>query len=315
MSFRERNKSFFDTISIAILVSISLLLSLRIFPIALFLLPIPFVVLGVNHKEMNTILGMVLLSLILGFVMDFYSGLIILVGFLPMTYCLTSFINKKYEPRKVILYTMLVFLITILALVYIGFSSMDVNFSEELSKLLDTGFDMELENFKALNLTKTEMANLGENLDVLKDIVLETIPSVIIILSAFVIYINYSISLFVLRKEGYKVGREPRFSQFKLPKTIFLGLFLMYIVLKLSGLAFNINQSGVMNNTIILSVFAFSLQGFSVLDHIMIKRGRKFFTRLVLIFIMMFLLPLGSFMSFVGILDVFFDFRKPKRLK
>lgn len=314
MSFKERNKSLIDTLSTVILATLALLLSLRIFPLAVFLFPIPFVVLGVNYGMKNNVIGVIISSIAVGIALDIASGILILVMFLPFTIGLVTMIKKEYKPSKILLILTMILTVSTMILIFATTSILEVDFIEETSKVFTENFNREIDMLRDSGIGEEELAKVENTLDAALDSMLVNMPSVYIILSLIIAYINYLISTIVLRKDGYSLKYRPVFSEFRLPKTVFLGLMMMFILSYIFSKLNILNGQGVIRNLIVLVTFVFSLQGLSVFDYLMKARGMKVFGRVFFIAMLVIFLPIGSLMSFVGMLDVLIDFRRMKKM-
>lgn len=315
MSFREKNKSLIDTLSTLVLASLALIFSLRVFPMAMFLFPLPFIVLGVNYGWKSSLVGLVLGSVIVGLALDLYSGLIVLALFLPLTLSIVGMIRKEYEAGKILALASMVFFISILGLVFIASSSTGVRPVDKADQIFKINFERQLDLLKDTGLGGGDLSKLEESLDVVRENILVTLPSIFLILATAIAYLNYSWASWVLRKDGHELKNRPVFSSFKLPKNIFLGTLIMFALAYIFNKLNILNGEGLIRNLIVLVTFIFSIQGLSVLDYLMKKRGMKTFGRVTMVVLLVFLLPLGSLMSFVGVLDSLMDFRKLKRIK
>jgi len=135
----------------------------------------------------------------------------------------------------------------------------------------------------------------------------------IMIFSLIMTYINYLISVLILRKLGYGIVYIPRFSRFKLPNNILLGVGIMFLgtfLLKIFKLSY---YETIFMNITLLASFVFFVQGLAVIDYKLKEKKRNLFLRLIVILFFILVLPLGTYIAFLGVLDVIFDFRKIRK--
>lgn len=315
MSFKEKNKSLIDSISTLVLATLALIFSLKVFPLAIFLFPIPFIVLGVNYNIKNSVMSIIISSIIIGIALDPYSAIIILGITMPLAVSISIMIKKEYEPSRLLLVATIIFLLSLFILIFVAARSADIDIIEKTDELFKINFNNQIELLKDSGMDKLDIENLKNTLDIVRENILVTLPSIFIILSTAIAYINYLLSTVILSKDGYSLKNKPVFSKFKLPRSIFLGTLLMFIFSYVLNLLNVLNGEGIIRNLIVLVTFIFSIQGLSVLDYLMKKRGTKTFGRVFTIMLLVFLLPLGSLMAFLGILDSIIDFRKFKGVK
>lgn len=139
------------------------------------------------------------------------------------------------------------------------------------------------------------------------------LPSIIMISSLVIAYINYLVSALILRRLGYGIVSIPKFSRFQLPNNILLGTGIMFLgafILKVLKLFYY--ETILLNITVIVS-FMFFAQGLSVIDYKLIQRKTPMLLRVFIIIVFAMLLPFGWMISILGVLDVIIDFRKLRR--
>ncbi len=311
MNFKEENQSLIETISIVLLTTLALFLSLRVFPLAIFLFPISFIVLGVKHGIKYNIIGLILSVIAIGFFTDFLSAIIILVLFLPFTIALIYTIGRDEKPGKVMLLGTLAFFISILILVLVVTTIYDFNFIEEYGKIFKNIFDQRMEIFRESGLGQAEIKNMEDAYDILYENFTMTTPSMFLLFSMGLTYINYLISSFIIRKEREDIKNRPIFSEFKLPKNIFFGTVIMLVISYILMKKNILNGISVYSNIILIFNFIFTLQGLAVIDFKLKEKGLNKIIRIIInIFSLLLSTVMGNILSFVGILDSLFDFRR-----
>ncbi|NMA86403.1 MAG: DUF2232 domain-containing protein [Tissierellia bacterium] len=275
----------------------------------IFLYAIPFVVIGIKHEINTSIIGMILSTFIIGLLTDKLSGLFILITFLPLNIALVYTIKSRKKPSEIMAISTVVLIISFFIIMSIMGDITGVSIINQIEEFLNHTLNTQLELLEDMDLSSYEMFKLKDTMeDKLKEVLL-IIPSTIMIFSLIMTYINYIVSVLILRKLGYGIVHIPRFSRFKLPNNILLGVGIMFLgtfILKV----FNVlNYRTIFANITLLTSFTFFLQGLAVVDHKLKKKNRNWFLRLLILLFFTILIPVGGIITFIGILDVIFDFR------
>lgn len=174
---------------------------------------------------------------------------------------------------------------------------------------------MQVDIFKETGLTEYEILKAKYLLESGYKYMLWIFPTIIAIISMFISYSNYYLSVLLLRRSGIGIVSIPRFSRFRLPNNIMPGIIVMFLGVYLyKGLNFQ-HYDTVFLNVIVLIWSMFVIQGLSVIDFYLIKINLKLFLRIILIMLMVIIAPLGTLISLIGISDVIFDFRRLRKHK
>jgi len=169
----------------------------------------------------------------------------------------------------------------------------------------------QLKVLEQLNLTKEQMSEIKNLHKNYLEIVLAMIPSVIMIFSLVVSYLNYLLSTLFLRKLGCAVVFVPKFSNFKLPRNIFFGLGIMFFATFLLARYNLFNSSEVIVNLIVLTLFIFFIQGISVIDYKLKNKNIRTVWRIFILLLILEMIPIAGFLIIIlGLFDAIFDFRK-----
>lgn len=303
--------------SLAVVVGISLLMTigLYIFPSIIFLFPVAFIVIGVKYDMTNSFISILLTSFLIGISIDMISGVMMLAVFGPMALYIADGMDKRKKSREIIVPSSIIFFISII-LVFImlrGFSG--VSLIELLEENLKTYTDMQMEVIEDMELTNIESFRVRELASNMYNSVVSIMPSIFIVLSIFISYINYYLSTIVLRKLGLGIRDNPRFSKFSLPSNFIIGSIVMFLIVSLLGNFETIPNDMVQLNLIVLIVSLLYIQGLSVLDFLLLRFRLNMVFRLIIVGITMFASPIIKLLAVVGIVDIIFDFRKLRRRK
>ncbi len=305
--FNNRNLEIFLTL---IASTVLILFGMYYFPFIIFLYPVLFIILGIRHGLKYSIITLLASSVLIGLLIDILSGILVFIAFMPLSLILINMIRKRKKPIETLLYSIFTFLASLLVIITL----VDINGVSIIGQLksnITQIVNSQMELLKQLDLTKEQLLEIeGLQKEYLR-LVLAMVPSVIMILSIVVSYLNYLLSTLFLRKLGHGVVFIPRFSNFKLPRNIFLGLGVMFFttfLLKGYGL---FNSFEVILNLIVLTLFIFFLQGVAVIDYKLKQKKIKTVWRIFILLFLLDLIPLlGISAILLGLFDSIFDFRR-----
>ena len=189
----------------------------------------------------------------------------------------------------------------------------------DIVKLLESSFsdmlEVQLETFENMGLSNYEFFSMKELLEDLFKQILLIIPSMLLIISFFVGYINYLLSGIILKRLDIQIVKIPKFSRFSLPKDIIIGSVLMIGLTFLSGqLGFSYYEAVLVNLGSLITV-AFFIQGFSVVDYLLNKLQFKLFFKIIIYISFIFNQTFISIITIVGFVDLVFDLRKIRKRK
>lgn len=138
-------------------------------------------------------------------------------------------------------------------------------------------------------------------------------PTILLLLSLIISYANYYISVVLIGKLGVVV-KMPRFSNFKLPSNIMYGTFAMLTGVYLLKFLKVDSYEAILINVVALISFMFVIQGLSVIDYLLIKAKMIIGVRILLLMIItVFIAPLVTIITILGLIDTLFDIRKLRK--
>lgn len=311
---KKDNNKMKKVIEILLIVSIAtvlMLLGIYYMPLQflIFLYGIPFVVIGIKYEINISIISMILSTFVIGLLTDKLSGLFLLIIFLPLNISLIYTIKSRKKPLEIMAISTVVLIVSFFVIFSIIGDMTGVSIVNQIEEFLTHALNTQLELLEEMDLSSYEMFKLKDTMeDKLKEVLL-IIPSTIMIFSLIMTYINYTISVLILRKLGYGIVYIPQFSRFKLPNNILLGIGIMFLgtfILKIFEL---FHYETIFINITLLASFVFFIQGLAVIDYKLKAKNRNWFLRLLALLFFIILIPLGSIITFLGVLDIIFDFR------
>lgn len=309
------NNKYIEIIFVLIISTLVCLFGIYYFQSLVSLYPVFFIVLGIKQGLIYGITTLALSSLLIGYMVDIYSGVFLLIAFGPLTFFIMQGIKRRKKASEILSISTLVFLVSIVAIYYSTRNITGVSLIAELKDAFNEGLSMQIKMLEEYGLTDFEIFQIKSTLQENFKIFLNIIPSMMIIASFIVSYINYLISSLILGKLGYGVVFIPRFSRFKLPRNIILGISIMILTIILLSNLEILNSHAVIRNLYVLGFLAFFLQGLSVIDYKLIEKNIGPILRFLLIAVTITLSSfIGGIIAIIGVLDVIFDFRKFRKI-
>ncbi|MCK8824552.1 YybS family protein [Fuchsiella alkaliacetigena] len=259
------------------------------------LLPIPIIVLSVRRGTKISILSTVLTALILGMIINPTLVLVTLTTFGLIGVVLGAAFEEEFTPLKLIISSAVVFLISTVLTFGISFYLLNFNPLSLAAEAMEQTLDL----YRNLGIDGSTIEDLEAIFANAEDLIRVTLPALLIVSSTILGYINYYISYVVLQKLDYNYQAPPAFVEWRFPKYLFWGY--------LGGLIFIGTSIG--QNIYIVFQFIFLIQGLAVIAHYLNKFNIA--SKLQkLILALLIILPIGHFISILGALDVWFDYRK-----
>ncbi|NMB07629.1 MAG: DUF2232 domain-containing protein [Tissierellia bacterium] len=311
----NKNKKIIEILLAVAISTIGMLLGIYYLPLQflIFLYGIPFIVIGVKYEINISIISMIISILAIGLVTDYISGISLLITFLPLSISLIYAIKSRRKPLEIMTISTIVLIVSFFIIFSIMGNVTGISIVNQMDEFFTQVLNTQLELLGEMELSPHEIFRFKDSMeDKINEILLQ-IPSMIMIFSLIMTYINYLISVLILRKLGYGIVYIPRFSRFKLPNNILLGVGIMFLgtfLLKIFKLSY---YETIFMNITLLASFVFFVQGLAVIDYKLKEKKRNLFLRLIVILFFILVLPLGTYIAFLGVLDVIFDFRKIRK--
>ncbi len=315
LNLGEKTTRIAEAALITTFMTLLVIIGYGVFPIIILLYPVPFIILGVRHKTKYNIYSILASSILIGIIVDIFTGALIFLVFGLISIVITYMINKKYRPQQILMGgTITAIVTTLLSMVIIGYLT-GTSILTQISTTLMESVKAQLNMLKEMELSSYELSTF-------KDILLSTveyaiiiIPTTLIISSAFIVYINYWMSTAILKRLGYKTVEIPRFMYFNLPSNIIVGSIVTIAAALVVRYMKILYYETIFINTLILISFVYFMQGLSVAVFVMNKRKMHKITKAILVFLIIINVPLSLIISFVGLLDVVIDFRKLNKVE
>lgn len=308
-------KILIESILVISIMALYIVYGIHFLPLLIFLIPVPFVVLGIRNGFYSNIISIILTLLIAEIILGNTAGASLIVVFGPLSIAINYCIKNRKNSKQTILISTISFLVPFVGLIVLEGKIANIDFIKQIEEVFNQTLTVQIDMFKEMGMTNHKILQAVNALEMAFTQIIVLIPSFLSIFSFLVAYINYFFTNIILKKIGYGFIVSQRFSRFKLPNNILLGVVVMF----LTGFLFNwigmeYSEALLVNLTFLVGVM-FMVQGLAVLDFLLIKMKIKLVFRIILIVMNILFIPIGSLIVFVGLLDSIFDMRKLRRPK
>jgi len=261
-----------------------------------FLCPLPVMFLVIRWDARLGILASCVASLLVFALAGLLQAVTCLLGFSLLGIAMGLTVKRGYDFPEIILINTLVSLLSKFALLGVA--------------LLATGKNPLTENLLLLEETVRKAPWVSQNLHGAGDfasLVKLVMPALLIVASLFDTGCNFLLGRWIGKRIGITFPDVPPFSEWRLPRSVFWAFALGWVFVLFGGTSL-FGRIGV--NVQVVTQLLFLLEGLSLVYYFL---GKYIHSRAVRVAILVFLLlqPLFSFLlSWLGVFDVFFDFRK-----
>lgn len=268
-------------------------------------LPLPAMIQTIRHG-VKPGLFMGLVSLPVSLITGSLSGLAFAV---PVTAAgiLMGFHYRKNEPAQAIASAAVAYMVSIVLLLFISIQFLGLNLIEEINQSYNESF----------NMYESIMKQFGNDDEAAKqlELVREQLkqaqylyPTVIVIFSAIIAFLNHLIAKPVLRRFAMQIPSLKPFRELKLPQGT-IWLYVLTILLSLAPAEEGSVFYSVMLNASMMMGFIIAIQGFSFVFYFC--HAKKLPTVLPVLFLIFGLLtPLMYLVRILGIIDIGFNLRE-----
>ena len=204
------------------------------------------------------------------------------------------YIKKEKEPYAIIGMGTITSVFSILIILQVVSYIWNINIIDEITFIVEDVVNKQVEILKTMNV---DVLSAREILDYL----LMIVPGLLIIQSMVAAFGNYYITVNILRRLNFDDAEFPQFSNFRLPRNIVFGSFIIFALSYLTKYVEGIHHTNLLANVTLLFVFMFFIQGVSVISHLIRKIKIHKAIRTLLLIAILFITPLLTVVSFVRI--------------
>lgn len=315
MNDERNNNNFIEIFGTLFFMTLFALSGLVGFPMLLILFPTILIYIGYKKDIIQCIYSSLIVSIVVGFIIDFSTGVMLLILFLPISLVIVYGLKTRRRPVEILTSSSAVFFISLL--LFLGYiqKSTGTNLIISMEEIFRQTLNMQLGLFEEMDLTNYEILRYKDLFESGYKYLIWILPSIFILFSMFLSFINYYLSVLILRKTGIGIVTIPRFSKFKLPNNFLLGIIIMFIAVYIFKSLNLPHYDTLFLNVAVFIYFMFVIQGLSVIDFYLVKAKLNLVLRSILIFVISIAAPIGTVISIIGITDTIFDFRRLKKYK
>lgn len=300
----DERKAFVEAALIAAITTV-FTISIVYIPIlsaSIMLVPVPFMVLAYRHGNKYSILSFITFSLLIGILVELiYSGFLLLV-FGPMILAMGHYIKKQKEPYAVIGIGTIISVLSMLIILQVASYIGNINMVDEIALAMEGIVNKQIDMLKGMNIDALSA-------DEILNYLLMIVPGAFVIQSMITAFGNYYITANILKRLKINNIESPQFSNFRLPKNIVFGFLIIFILSYLTRYIKGIYHASLLTNVTLIFVFIFFIQGMSVISHLIKRTKIPKTIRVFLLIVILFISPLLTVVSFVGLMDAIVNIR------
>ncbi|MBC7216815.1 MAG: YybS family protein [Candidatus Caldatribacterium sp.] len=261
-----------------------------------FLCPLPVMFLVIRWGARVGILASFVASALVFTLAGLMQAVTCLVGFSLLGIAMGVTVRRRYALPEILILNTGVSLLSKLALVGIA--------------LIVAGKNPLVENIRLLEETLKRTPWIPQNLpgtEGLLELVQLIMPALLLVASLFDTGCNFLLGRWIGKRLGLSFPEIPPFSEWRLPRSVF-WVFVLGWVFVLFGGPSVLGKIGI--NLQIVTQLLFLFQGLSLVYYFLGRYIRSKAVRVGILAFLMFQPLLSSLLSWLGVFDVFFDFRR-----
>ncbi len=275
-----------------------------------FLCPLPIIILCLRHNIKVAFLSLVIAFLLVSLLAGPFQGLIAILGFGTLGIALGVAIKQKLSLLEILLIGSITSFVSKIILMLIGLWLLDINPLLLSLDQINQSINQSLSFYRNMGLSAEQIESFKDSLFQSLELIRIAFPAMLIIASVFDTLINYWVAGKILRRFGYKLASFIPFYQWRASRSFFWSyLFGLIILIINTRYELPVLERIGVNIQLLFSII-FLITGLAVvsfiLHHYKVKPIFCWF-----IYIIIFVQPvLSLIITWIGILDVWFDFRK-----
>lgn len=292
--------------------SVLILVISSIFPPLIFLLPAPSIVVYVRSGLKYGLASIGIVFAALSLLNGLSFAILMLLFFLPMVLLMGKMIEEEYSFKSII-FTNFIALTIIVLIYYINYKyffnkdlvNYILEYFKDLEKILPELIDKVnfpgYSNEELLEIYKFTLNNVKMNL-----------PAIFIIVGLLSELLSLNYALKMLKSQGMNIKQKFRFINFRIGIKFIIPITISVIVVFLMYYFKIPYYNIVLSNIVLLLTVFFTIAGVSLADYYFVGKLNRFL-RLLLPFILITSFKGYILYIFIGIIDMFVNFRKRYR--
>lgn len=278
--------------------------------VAAVLWPMPVIVLVVRHGLRWGVMASLVAGVLMALLIEPTISLRMVITFAPMSLALGYGFFKNWSAVRILLVSFVVAIASVLVglalvLLITGINPMDMQMD-----MMKESMDASISLYKSAGLTEEQLQESVNQMNQAVDTIKLLFPLIIVISGVVVSFMNYWIAARVLKRLGHIVPMLPPFSEWRLPKVV-IYLYAFALIGMYWGSSREISALYQISlNLNMLATFMGLLQGLAVLFYFINRRTTSTLLKVLVVCIILMNGFFTQILSFVGIFDMLFDYRR-----
>jgi uncharacterized protein YybS (DUF2232 family) len=275
-----------------------------------FLCPLPIIMLCLRHTIKVAFISLVISFLLVSLLAGPFQGLIAILGFGALGIALGIAIKRKLSLLEIIFVASITSFISKVLLMFIGLWLMDINPLLLGLDQIDQSINQSLSFYKNMGLNPEQIETFKDSILQSLELVRIAFPAMLVIASVFDTLINYWVAGKILRRFGYHMASFIPFYNWRATRSFFWSyLFGLFILILNTRFELPVLERIGVNIQLLFSVI-FLITGLAIVSYVLNHyKIKPFFCWVV--YIIIFIQPvLSLIITWIGIFDVWFDFRR-----
>lgn len=286
-----------------------------IIPYIDFIYPLPAILLAKRQDWKISTLALVAASIII-FILTgmIQTSLYYFVLYTPMASVMCYFISKDERPWKSIVFGGVAYLLSFVVMIMLMQAFLGIDFVDQIRETFVESMNIQESLFSRFEGMEEQLEATRSLYDSMLEAFVLLMPGIIIISALSMSTVNYAAAYKMGRRLKVKLVPIGRFSRFRLPNNIAIGVLIFmggtYIISRTNI----VNSDALTANLIFMFQIMFFIQGLAVVRFMMDRYKIKKFLRVIMILFIIFNPYLMMATTFMGLFDQVFDFRKLKNI-
>ncbi len=278
--------------------------------VAAVLWPMPVIVLVVRHGLRWGVMASLVAGVLMALLIEPTISLRMVITFAPMSLALGYGFFKGWSAIKILLVSFVVSIGSVLVGLALVLLMTGINPLDMQMDMLKESMDASINLYKSAGLTEEQLQESVNQMNQAVETIKLLFPLIIVISGVVVSFMNYWIAARVLKRLGHSVPVLPPFSEWRLPRGV-IYLFAFALIGMYWGSSRNISALyQVSLNLNMLATFMGLLQGLAVIFFFINRRTTSTLLKVLTVCIILMNGFLTQVLSFVGIFDMLFDYRR-----
>ena len=238
------------------------------------------------------------------FQLDTYYPAILTMGIAGVL--ITALVSKNLSPEKTVIYTSLFIITSLCAYFLYGGYSQNINPWHLVQKFVTETVEENIKMYSMLPVEKEDINFINDKKQSIIDFFTGIFPSLVIVASAFIAWINILMGKNLLRKQSILFPQLEGLSRWKAPE------FIIWIFIASCAALFVPFEQIIIfsRNILIMTCFVYLLQGFAIISFLFQNKNVPHFFRYLFYFLIavqqILMIPIMA----TGLFDIWIDFRK-----